>query len=185
DDPGLSEFGRALVRKMNEVSMLVDVAHVSPLGVLQACEISDKPVIATHTGLAGVDRGREDGARRRNISDEALIAIAETGGVVGIIFAPQFLTGAPDGLGAVVRHLRHGIDTLNAAGLSGADHMAIGSDLDGWINTIPNEMNDAADMPLLTQTLCNADFSDNEIRGIWGEAFLRAWGVALEARNAR
>ncbi len=175
NDPGLSSFGRRLVDEMNRVGMIVDVAHVSPRGVLDVCEVSAQPVIATHTGLAGVDPERMDKARRRNISNEALVAIAKTGGVVGIIFAPQFLSGDADGLAAVVRHLRHGVKVLERAALDPAAHLAIGSDFDGWIATIPDELRDAADAPLLTRALLEAGFDERLIRGIWGDAFLRAW----------
>lgn len=179
DDPGLSPYGRRLVEEMNRVGVLVDVAHVSPRGVLDVCELSSRPVIATHTGLAGVDPERTDKARTRNISDEALVAVARTGGVVGIIFAPQFLSGDTDGLAAVVRHLRHGVRVLERAGLDPAAHLAIGSDFDGWIATIPDELRDAADAPLLTRALLEAGFDERLIRGIWGEAFLGAWSQAL------
>jgi membrane dipeptidase len=179
DDPGLSLFGRRLVEEMNRVGMLVDVAHVSPRGVLDVCELSDKPVLATHTGLAGVDPERRDKARTRNISDEALRAIAATGGVVGVIFAPQFLSGDADGLSAVVRHLQHGARVLEQAGFDPAAHLAIGSDFDGWIATIPDELEDAADAPLLTRAMLEAGFDERLIEGIWGEAFLGAWERAL------
>lgn len=179
NEPGLTSFGREVVRKMNEVGMLVDVAHVSHRGVLDVCELSTRPVIASHTGLAGVDPTREDKWRKRNISDEALLAIAATGGVVGIIFAPQFLSGDADSTRAVVRHLRHGRDTLAAAGYEGAAHLALGSDFDGWIAPIPEDLDDAADLPRLTAALLDGGFSERETTRILGGAFLAAWETAL------
>ena len=107
------------------------------------------------------------------------LAIAATGGVVGIIFAPQFLSGDADSSRAVVRHLRYGRDTLNAAGYDGAAHLALGSDFDGWIAPIPEDLDDAADLPRLTAALLEGGFSERETTRILGGAFLAAWEKAL------
>ena len=87
---------------------------------------------------------------------------------MGIIFSPGFLTGK----------LRASLDqvvnqALYIAEMVGPQHVAIGSDFDWWIPSIPDEMFDCRDMPLLTQMLFDAGMSEEEVKGILGENFLR------------
>lgn len=82
---GLSDFGRRVVRRMNELGMLVDVSHVSDATFRDVLATSTRPVIASHSGC------RTLAAHRRNLTDAQLQTIARNGGVVGIIFYPVFL----------------------------------------------------------------------------------------------
>jgi membrane dipeptidase len=82
---GLSDFGRQVVRRMNELGMLVDVSHVSDETFRDVLATSTRPVIASHSGC------RTLAAHPRNLTDAQLRAIARNGGVVGIIFYPVFL----------------------------------------------------------------------------------------------
>lgn len=165
----LSEFAKELILKMNEVGMIVDVAHVNNQGVLDACKISTKPVIITHTGLAS------ENSHRRNISDEALKAVANSGGLVGVLFATNFLSNSRDNPPSeiIIDHLDHIISTV------GEDHAAIGSDFDGWIPRIPEDMQDAADLPLLTQAMLDRSYTHKQVKKILGENFLRVWREIL------
>lgn len=175
---GLTPYGRDLIRKINELGLLVDVAHVSPRGVLEACELSNGPVIASHTGLAGAYPAREDANQARNLTDEGAVAIAHTGGVIGLMLAPQFLcdpVGSQRSLEVVARHLAHGIELLDHRLGDGASFFALGSDLDGWIHSLFDEMNDAADLPRLTATLLAAGIAEDAITSFLGTNFLRAW----------
>ena len=113
---GLSEFGREVVQRMNEVGVLVDTPHSGRQTTLDAARASQAPVAASHTACQSVyahDRGK---------SDEELKAIADTGGFVGICAIPYFLAQA----GTIVDMLDH-IDYL--VRLVGADHAAIGTDV--------------------------------------------------------
>jgi microsomal dipeptidase-like Zn-dependent dipeptidase len=103
--------------------------------------MATRPPIVSHTGVLGAFE------HWRNIGDDALRAVAQKGGCVGVIFCPKFL-GA-DGLGAVVKHLKHIVDVC------GEDTPALGSDWDGFI--IPTaDLCDAARLPLLTDALLEA-----------------------------
>ncbi|CAN5311986.1 membrane dipeptidase [soil metagenome] len=138
DDEGLTAWGRDLVIRCEEEGVIVDLAHINKRGFLDACRLATKPPIVSHTGVLGAFE------HWRNIDDEQLRAVADCGGVVGVIFCPKFLGG--DGLEPVVKHLRHIVDVV------GEDCAALGSDWDGMI--VPTrELADPTGLPALTDAL--------------------------------
>ena len=148
DDEGLTPFGRDLLRRAESLGVLVDLAHINRRGFLEACELATRPLIVSHTGVAGVHK------HWRNIDDEQLRAVADKGGCVGVIFCPKFLGG--DGLLPVVKHLSHIIN------VAGEDAPALGSDWDGFI--VPTrDLCDAAHLPLLTDALLAAGYREDLI----------------------
>ena len=84
---GLTKFGVQLVKEMNKLGMLVDVSHISERGFWDVLDISDAPVIASHSNCKTLCN------HSRNLTNEQLKAIAVNGGVVGITFVPGFITG--------------------------------------------------------------------------------------------
>jgi membrane dipeptidase len=161
DSIGLTPFGRDVVKKCEELGVIVDLAHINRKGFLEACAMATRPPIVSHTGVVGAFE------HWRNIDDAQLRAIADKGGVVGVIFCPKFLGG--DGLEPVVRHLRHIIDVC------GEDAPALGSDWDGFI--VPTkELCDAAHLPLLTDALLEAKFSVETIAKILRGNAMRVLG---------
>jgi len=163
-DTPLTDFGRELVEALNEHRILVDLAHVNRAGFLEACERSNAPVLVSHTGVAGAYDSW------RNIDDEQLRAVARTGGVVAIIFAPVFL--GPNMRGPVslaVDHIRHVISVV------GEDHVAVGSDFDGFIFP-PTDLPDIAHLPVLTQCMLESGMTETQIRKCLGENTLRLFG---------
>lgn len=82
---GLNDFGRAVVREMNRLGMMVDVSHVSDKTFWDIVQTSNKPVIATHSGCRSIANVP------RNLTDEMIQALAKTGGVVNVIFYPEHL----------------------------------------------------------------------------------------------
>jgi membrane dipeptidase len=148
DSEGLTPFGREVVRRCEALGVIVDLAHINRRGFMEVCAMAKKPPIVSHTGVVGVFK------HWRNIDDEQLRAVADKGGVVGIIFCPKFL-GA-DGLMPVVAHIKHILDVC------GADTPALGSDWDGFI--VPTtELCDAAHLPLLTDALLQAGVKEEVI----------------------
>ena len=110
---GLSEFGRAVVREMNRLGMMVDVSHVSDQTFWDIVETSSKPVIATHSNArAIVDEPR-------NLTDEMIRAVARTGGVVCVVFYPAFVEPGWNGL-------KHRVDAEIAAEVNEAGRRAEG-----------------------------------------------------------
>ena len=121
---GLSRFGRRVVREMNRVGMIVDGSHVGVRSTLEAMELAEAPFVFSHNGCAAV---RE---HPRNLTDEQIRRCAETGGVIGILAIPLFLTGdlsAP--FETFLEHLLHAIDVV------GPEHVGLG--LDHWYGMPP------------------------------------------------
>ncbi|TKB45768.1 membrane dipeptidase [Thalassotalea mangrovi] len=84
---GLSPFGKELVKEMNQLGIMIDVSHVSDQAFFQVMELSEAPVIASHSSLRHFTPGME-----RNMSDEMLTALKDNGGVIQINFGSYFLT---------------------------------------------------------------------------------------------
>lgn len=161
DAEGLTAWGRALVRRCEAASVIVDLAHINRAGFLEACTMATRPLIVSHTG---VRRAHE---HWRNIDDDQIRAVATTGGVVGIIFCPRFLGG--DSVDDVVRHLQHVID------VGGEDVPSLGSDWDGMIVPTP-DLCDAAHLPLLTDAMIKVGFTETLIAKVLRKNALRVLG---------
>jgi membrane dipeptidase len=164
---GLTSAGREFVQRLNASRAYVDLAHISKKGFWDAVEVHDKsqPLIITHTGVEAVK------PMWRNVDDAQIRAIADTGGVVGIIVAAGFLTrprGPRDGR-MVVEHIAHVVDLVGDA------HAAIGTDYDGFIHP-PKELRDGAlGYVRLVQHMLDRGWKDTRIRNVLGASFLRTW----------
>jgi membrane dipeptidase len=155
DESGLTAFGRELVRECEQHRIAIDLAHVNRPGVLDACRYADKPVLCTHTGVCGVT------PHARNITDDEIDAIAATGGLIGIIVGPVFLAGHLRASSEIiVDHIEHVIDRV------GIEHVAIGTDFDGWLPSIPNDMRDCRDIRKVGHTLRERGFNDQQLEAI-------------------
>ncbi len=188
-DCGVTDFGVKFIKRMNDLGIIVDTGHCGRQTTLDACEISDAPVVASHTSASGVR------AHDRAKSDEELIAIAESGGYVGVYLVGMFLTDDPN---ATIEHALDHIDYI--AKLIGPEYIGIGSDwpmqapewgvqrlaehaLDIGFRpehgvTMPKNLigfDDYRDFPNVTRGLVARGYSDDQIRGILGENFLRVF----------
>ncbi len=163
DAAGLTAFGFELVRRCEAAGVLVDLAHINRRGFLDACSIATRPPIVSHTGVLGAHD------HWRNIDDDQLRAVADLGGVVGVIFYPRYL--GSDGLAGVVDHVRHILDVV------GEDTPALGSDWDGMI--IPTrELRDPRGLPLLTDAMLEAGISARVVAKILRGNVMRVLGAA-------
>jgi membrane dipeptidase len=163
---GLTEKGRALVRRLEEKRMLLDLAHASPRTIDEALALSTRPVLVSHTGVKGTCDNP------RNLSDAHLRGLAKTGGVIGIGFwggAPESAAVCGSDPEAIVRAIRHAIS------VAGVDHVGLGSDYDG---TVPVPF-DAAGMAELTDALLRAGLSDEDVAKIMGGNVLRVLAASL------
>ncbi|MEN8181530.1 MAG: membrane dipeptidase [Myxococcota bacterium] len=161
---GLTDLGRDYVRRLDEKRILIDLAHINREGFFDAVKVHDpsKPLVVTHTGVSGVHR------HWRNLDDEQLRAVADSGGTVGIMYQSTFLGDRWwDGRAeSVVRHLAHVVETV------GEDHASLGSDWDGAINP-PRDLRSPLDLPRLVEAMLRRGFGPERIRKILGSNFLR------------
>lgn len=162
-DLGLTRFGRELVARLNRARILVDLAHTSVATFWDAVQAHDPtlPWIVTHTGVSGVHR------HWRNLDDGQLRAVADCGGVVGILFHSPFLGDrAWAGRSArIAEHLAHVVR------IAGEDVAAIGTDFDGAIIP-PRDLSSVLQLPRLVEELLRRGFSDQIILKILGKNFL-------------
>ena len=163
NDGGLSTLGRELIGECNRLGIMVDVSHASKRTFWDLIDASKTPVFSSHSGCEALK------AHPRNLDDEQLRAVADSGGVVGVMYQSSFL-GEPLFGGraeAIVEHLEHIVDVV------GEDHAALGSDWDGAIIT-PRDMATCLELPLLCERMLARGWSADRVRKILGGNFLRA-----------
>lgn len=152
---GLTGFGRAAVREMERLHIIVDLAHASPATVKDVLDIATRPVVISHTGIKGACDSP------RNIDDALMKRIAEAGGLIGIGYWDGAVCDpAP---ASVVASIRYAIDIL------GADHVALGSDYDGAVSVAF----DTSELAVLTAEMRKQGFTPEETGKVMGGNALR------------
>ena len=156
---GLTEFGHAVIERMNSLGMIIDVSHSDTATTLDTAKRTRRPIVASHAGARRIE-GFE-----RFLDDSEIVAIAETGGLVGLW--PYHYGGhGPRDLDALMRHARY------IADLVGAAHLCIGTDING----VPGMMagfRRANDVRLIAEYLTSAGFGADDLTGIMGGNFMR------------
>ncbi|PLR42792.1 peptidase [Chimaeribacter arupi] len=168
---GLTPAGKALLRACNRKRIMIDVSHMNEKAFWQTADISDAPLVATHSNAHALC------AQPRNLTDKQLAAIRDSDGLVGVNFGNAFLRedGKRDGntpITEIVKHLDYLIATL------GEDRVAFGSDFDGI--SVPDELGDVTGLPRLLQALAQAGYGRELIEKItwrnWLRVLKRTWG---------
>lgn len=160
---GLSDFGRQVIKSMDSLGIIIDVSHVGKKTIEDILTVTTNPIIASHSGVRTLRN------HYRNLTDEQIISIANTGGVIGIVFYPPFLSSASSAtIDTVIKH----IDYIK--NLVGIDHIALGSDFDGIERTVIG-LEDVSKFPNLTLALLKRGYTNAEIRKILGENFMRVF----------
>lgn len=197
-DKGLTEKGRTVIRKMNELGMMVDLSHGGEQTFYDVLAVSTKPILVSHSNAF------ELCPHFRNLKDAQLEALKSNGGVVGVNFYSGFLDPAYDArlkklylskfgdngtsklsTWSMYEKLPKELQRQADAPLSklldhidylvkkvGIDHVAVGSDFDG-IESSPQGLEDVSKFPLLTKALLERGYSHADIAKIMGQNFLR------------
>jgi membrane dipeptidase len=170
--PGLTDLGRALVRACGELGIVVDVSHLNERGFWDVAELSEAPLVASHSGAHILC------ASPRNLTDDQLRAIGERRGLVGINFHVGFLRadGANDPdtpLVLIAEHASH------VAQVAGVECVGLGSDFDGAL--MPAALGDVTGLPALLGVLRDAGFGEGEVAGIasgnWRRVLEATWAA--------
>ncbi len=197
-DGGLSDFGRAVVAEMNRLGVIVDVAHCGWRTSREAAEVSERPIVASHTTCGALHE------HIRSKPDSVIRTIVDRGGLIGICCVPGFLGGHGD-IAKMMEHIDYAVKTF------GADHVAIGTDVaytsrmaaeqnkklpkrrktrNGWehlwpAGSYPASAGDSqlsmawTNWPLFTVGLVQLGYSDSDIQKILGGNALRVARAVL------
>lgn len=158
---GLTRFGRKVIKEMNKLGMIIDLAHIAERGFQDVLELTERPVIVSHANARAICD------HPRNLTDHQLKMLSENGGVIGLSFYPAFICHNDPSLARLLDHFEH------VAEIAGIDHLGIGTDFDGMENTFLKELPDVSSLYLLVDGLLKRGFKKEEINKIlWGN-FLR------------
>lgn len=167
ENNGLTDFGKKVINKMNELGIIIDVSHLSDQGFYDVIKLSNSPIVASHSNSRYICNNK------RNLTDNMILLLHENGGVMGMNYYKDFLTNQNiDTIQDIVNHIKH-IKELGCI-----DNIALGSDFDG-IET-PNELSSCDKMNLLYECLIKNDFKENEIEKIFYKNIMRVFKKVLK-----
>ncbi len=172
---GLTPAGRTALEVAEAHGMVIDLAHASEAAIRDAAAMLKKPFIVSHTGVRAVCEGicRPD----RNLSDDALRAVLDSGGVVGVGYWGH---AVGEGVASIARVMEYIMEMADKRGLAAGAHVALGSDFDGSVAT----QIAADELDVLTATLRRAGFDDGTIAGIMGRNVCRLFATGLPGGSA-
>lgn len=177
DEPvhgGLTERGRAYIRELNRLGVLVDLSHVAPSTMHAALDVTTAPVIFSHSSCRALND------HPRNVPDDVLSRLAGNGGVIMLTFVPQFLHTAylewdlagrkgpaPQvPLSVLADHVEH------ARAVAGVRHIGLGGDFDG-VDALPEGITGVDGYPLLLDELARRGWTAADLAGLAGANVLR------------
>ncbi|MFW6074619.1 MAG: dipeptidase [Chloroflexota bacterium] len=176
---GLTELGREMAAEANRLGILLDVSHLTPRSFWDLIEVSEQPVIASHSNAISLCK------HPRNIDDEQIAALAKSGGFIGINAVAPFIADDPNqaSLDLMLDHLDH------AADIAGIENIALGPDFVDYLKdpdgpetnlrlkdiSYARNFSTIAEYPNVTAGLVQRGYSEAGIRGILGLNFLRVF----------
>jgi len=183
---GLTHFGEAVVKEMDRLGMLIDLAHISRPGWFDVLEVASRPVCCTHSNCKKIYH------HFRTIDDEQIKALAQTGGVLGVNAIATMVSKEPT-LDKLVDHISH------IADLVGIDHVGLGLDFvkdDGPLyledeifgvgeNRLIPDFENEDDLPNITDCLVRRGYGSDDIAKVLGGNFLRLLKAVLKPSAAQ
>ena len=158
---GLTDKGRAAIARMEQLGMIVDVAHCSHTCLTDIFAVAKRPVVSSHGGVQATCKVN------RNLTDDEIRGVARTGGVVGIGYWDGAVCDtSPRAAAKAMKHVRD---------LVGIDHVALGSDYDGAVTV----RFDTSQLEQVTQALMDEGFTPDEIRKVMGLNALRVLSAGI------
>ena len=149
---GLTDFGKSVIEEMNRLGMIIDVSHLSDGGFYDVSKISKAPFIASHSNSRSVRN------HPRNLTDDMIKVIANSGGIIGINFCPAFVDGSICSIEGLIKHITH------IRNVGGIDVLSLGTDFDGIGGKL--EIENIGQINKLINVLNKKGFSDDEIEKI-------------------
>ena len=168
--PGLTDAGKRLVERCNELGIMIDLSHLNEQGFWDVAALSDAPLVATHSNVHALCPAS------RNLTDRQLDAIKASDGMVGLNFAIGFLRADggrdPDTpLSTMVEHLDYLVERL------GESRVGFGSDYDGA--RVPDDVRDVSKLPNLIAALKDAGYNDSLLHKLthqnWVRVLRKTW----------
>jgi membrane dipeptidase len=185
-DAGLTALGRQAVERMEDLGIVLDVSHTGVRTSMEAMELATRPVVASHANARGVCDSL------RNLTDDQIVAIAQTGGAIGVCAFPAFVAAEKPNLERLIDHVDYIRDLVGAQhiglGLDYADEDEDDYEYFGYDERVyphppwiwPDGIAGYEDVPNVSTALAARGYSPSEITGIMGENFLRVfsqvWG---------
>ncbi len=158
---GLTPMGRDVIRRMERMGMIVDIAHCSHQCVAEVLAIATRPVVSSHGGVQATCEVN------RNLTDREIQGVAATGGIIGVgYWEGAVCDTSPRATARAMKHIRD---------LVGIEHVALGSDYDGAVTV----RFDTSQLTQVTQALIDEGFTEDEIRAAMGGNALRVIGEGL------
>jgi len=174
---GLTDLGRALVKRMDELNIVHDLSHLSQRSTDELLALTDRAVIASHSNSRSLMGDPDSLSNQRHLADEAIVEIAKRGGVIGLNLLGDFVTpdmkkGERAKISDCVRHIEHICELTNSR-----SHVGLGSDMDGGFGAdgLPEGINQPSDLTLLTDALMQNGWSDKDIQGFAHANWERFW----------
>lgn len=195
-DHGLTHLGRQVVREMNRLGMIVDLSHVGDKTSLDAIDVSEVPVMFSHSGARAVTN------HPRNITDEMISRCGERGGLIcattyGACTSPRPAVGTQPTVADFVKHVHHMVDLVGVGSVGIGTDMFEAKGAGLWnattkrrypesvaeftrdtVNTVG--ISSMSDWPVITDALSKAGYSDDDVRQMIGGNFLRVFGEVTE-----
>jgi len=176
----LTKFGANLVKELNRLGLIIDLAHISESAFYHVLEISEQPVVTSHGNCRTICN------HERNLTDRQLEALAANGGVLGITFHPPLVSSTRPSLDKVLKHIAHAVSVM------GIDHVGIGADFSDFISWDTAEVGEVFEerpktegldsvvgIPKLVDGLFANGYSQEQVLKILGGNFLRVFKQIL------